>query len=203
LDPFVVAFGTIAVALFVTELTDKDALLLLTVATRVRAPIVFLAGASAFVFDTAIIVFLGSLLLTIVPIFWIRLAGGVAMLAYGLWEARGLVGIGVVEKEETRIQKAGSTLKLFLTLTGSLIVLDLAGDATEILTIVLVAQYANALLVFSAVCVGLVAATAFETVLGNRLGKILTPKRIRYVSIFVFLVLGVTIILTTVFQLPG
>jgi putative Ca2+/H+ antiporter (TMEM165/GDT1 family) len=200
LDPILLTFVTIAVTLFVTELTDKDALLLLTVATRVRAPIVFIAGATAFVFDTAIIVFLGSLLLTVVPIFWIRLTGGVAMLAYGLWEARGLVGTGVVEKEGTRIQKAGSTLKLFLTLTASLIVLDLAGDATEILTIVFVAQYASALLVFSAASVGLVAATAFETVLGNRLGKILTPMRIRYVSIFVFLVLGITIILSTVFQ---
>lgn len=200
MDPILLTFVTIAVTLFVTELTDKDALLLLTVATRVRAPIVFIAGATAFVFDTAIIVFLGSLLLTVVPIFWIRLTGGVAMLAYGLWEARGLVGTGVVEKEGTRIQKAGSTLKLFLTLTASLIVLDLAGDATEILTIVFVAQYASALLVFSAASVGLVAATAFETVLGNRLGKILTPMRIRYVSIFVFLVLGITIILSTVFQ---
>lgn len=200
MDPILLTFVTIAVTLFVAELTDKDALLLLTVATRVRAPIVFIAGATAFVFDTAIIVFLGSLLLTVVPIFWIRLTGGVAMLAYGLWEARGLVGIGVVEKEETRIQKAGSTLKLFLTLTASLIVLDLAGDATEILTIVFVAQYASAPLVFSAASVGLVAATAFETVLGNRLGKILTPVRIRYVSIFVFLVLGITIILSTVFQ---
>jgi Ca2+/H+ antiporter, TMEM165/GDT1 family len=195
-----VAFVTIAAALFVTELTDKDALLLLTVATKVRASVVLLAGTTAFVFDTAIIVLLGSILLKVVPIFWIRLAGGVVMLAYGLWGARGLVGVGVVEKEETRIQKAGNSLKLFLTLTGSLIVLDLAGDATEILTIVFVAQYANALLVFSAACVGLVAATGFETVLGNRLGKILTPRRIRYVSILVFLVLGATIILSTVFQ---
>ncbi|MDA4126538.1 MAG: TMEM165/GDT1 family protein [Thaumarchaeota archaeon] len=200
MDPILTAFGTIAAALFVTELTDKDALLILAVATRVRAPVVFLAGAAAFVLDSAIIVALGSLLLSVVPIFWVRVAGGAAMLAYGLWEARGLVGKGVVEREETKIKGSGSKWKLFLTLMGSLIVLDLAGDATEILTIVFVAQYASALLVFSAACVGLVAATAVETALGNRLGRILTPSRIRYGSMVVFLVLGVAIILSTYFQ---
>ncbi len=200
MDPFLISFATIAAALFVTELTDKDALLILSVATRVRAPVVFVAGAVAFVFDTAVIVLLGALLLTFVPIFWVRIAGGAAMLSYGLWEARGLAGKGAVDKEETRIKKSGSTWKLFLTLLGSLIVLDLAGDATEILTIVFVAQYDNALLVFFAVSAGLVAATALETALGNRLGKILTPSRIRFGSMLVFLVLGVAIILSTYLQ---
>jgi putative Ca2+/H+ antiporter (TMEM165/GDT1 family) len=200
LDPLLISFVTIAAALFVTELTDKDALLLLSVATRVRASVVFLAGAVAFVFDTAVIVLLGSLLLTVVPIFWVRMAGGAAMLAYGLWEARGLVGKGAVDREESRIKKSGSSWKLFLTLLGSLIVLDLAGDATEILTIIFVAQYENALLVFFAVCLGLVAATAVETALGNRLGRILTPSRIRFGSMLVFLVLGVAIVLSTYFH---
>ncbi|MDA4119996.1 MAG: TMEM165/GDT1 family protein [Thaumarchaeota archaeon] len=197
MDPLLISFATIAAALFITELTDKDALLILSVATRVRAPVVFVAGTVAFVFDTAVIVLLGSLLLAVVPIFWVRMAGGIAMLAYGLWEARGLAGKGTVDREESRIKKSGSSWKLFLTLLGSLIVLDLAGDATEILTIVFVAQYNYALLVFLAGSVGLVAATAVETALGNRLGKILTPRRIRFGSMLVFLVLGVAIILST------
>ncbi|HEV2227105.1 MAG TPA: TMEM165/GDT1 family protein [Nitrososphaerales archaeon] len=200
MDQLLISFATIAAALFVTELTDKDALLILSVATRVRAIFVFVAGAVAFVFDTAVIVSVGALLLTIVPIFWVRIAGGAAMLAYGLWEARGLAGKGTVDREESRIKKSGSSLKVFLTLLGSLIVLDLAGDATEILTIVFVAQYGNALLVFLAGSVGLVAATAVETALGNRLGKILTPRRIRFGSVLVFLALGAAIILSTYFQ---
>ena len=200
MDPLLVSFATIAAALFVTELTDKDALLILSVATRVRAPVVFVAGAVAFVFDTAVIVLLGALLLTVVPIFLVRLAGGAAMLAYGLWEARGLAGKGTVDREESRIEKSRSSWKVFLTLLGSLIVLDLAGDATEILTIVFVAQWDNALLVFLAASAGLVAATGVETALGNRLGKILTPGRIRFGSMLVFLALGTAIILTTYFQ---
>ncbi|HEV2226100.1 MAG TPA: TMEM165/GDT1 family protein [Nitrososphaerales archaeon] len=200
MDPFLISFATIAATLFIAELTDKDALLILSVATRVRATLVFVAGAVAFIFDTAVIVSLGALLLRIVPIFWVRIAGGTVMLAYGIWEARGLAGKGTVDREESRIKKSGSALKVFLTLLGSLIVLDLAGDATEILTIVFVAQYANALLVFLAASLGLVAATAVETALGNRLGMILTPRRISFGSMLVFLALGAAIILSTYFQ---
>ena len=199
MDPLLFAFTTIAATLFVAELTDKDALLILSVATRVKAQLVFAAGSIAFVINSALIVFLGGLLLNVVPIFWVRIAGGVVMLAYGLWEARGFVGKGTVEREESRIKRSGSTWMVFLTLLGSLMALDLAGDATEILTIVFVAQYDNALLVFFAVSSGLVAATGVETALGNRLGKILTPRRIRFGSMLVFLALGVAIILSTYF----
>ena len=199
MDSLLIIFTTIAATLFVAELTDKDALLILSVATRVRALLVFAAGAIAFVINTALIVFLGEILLTVVPIFWVRIAGGAVMLAYGLWEARGLVGKGTVEREESRIKRSGSSWRVFLTLLGSLMALDLAGDATEILTIVFVAQYDNALLVFFAVSSGLVAATGVETALGNRLGKILTPRRIRFGSMLVFLALGVAIILSTYF----
>lgn len=189
------SFGAIAVALFVTELTDKDAFLLIAISTKVRVRLAFLAGATAFIFTTALIVALGSVLITIVPVNWVRLAGGAVMIAYGIWEARGLVGQHAVEQEESRISRAGTTLRVFATMVASLALLDLAGDATEVLTIVFVAHYANPLLVFSGVCTGLLSATAVETTLGNRLGRLLTPRRLRIGSSAVFLALGASIIL--------
>jgi putative Ca2+/H+ antiporter (TMEM165/GDT1 family) len=45
--------------------------------------------------------------------------------------------------------------------------------------------------------IGLVAATAVETLLGNRLGKLLSPKRIKYLSAAVFTVIGITVIVTS------
>jgi putative Ca2+/H+ antiporter (TMEM165/GDT1 family) len=189
------SFGAIAAALFITELTDKDAFLLIAISTKVRARTAFLAGATAFTFTTTVIMALGSLLITVVPVYLVRLAGGVVMVAYGAWEARGLIGEGVVEEEESRILKAGSPWSVFITMVGALALLDLAGDATEVLTIVFVARYSNLLLVFSGVITGLLAATALETALGNRLAKVLTPRRLRYVSAAVFLVLGASILL--------
>jgi len=191
------SFGAIAATLFIAELTDKDAFLLLAVSTKVRIRVAFLAGATSFIFTTTVIMTLGTLLITFVPVYWVRLAGGVVMLGYGAWQARGLVGEKTVEAEESRIQRAGSQWRVFLAMVVALALLDLAGDATEVLTIVFVARYSNAVLVFTGVITGLLAATAAETALGNRLGRLLTPRRLRYVSVIVFLVLGVFIILSS------
>jgi len=195
----IVSFGAIAVTIFVAELTDKDAFLLITLATKVRARLVFLAGAVAFTITTTILVFAGSILISIVPVYWVRVAGGVIMMGYGLWEARGLVGMSAVMEEESRVQKAGTPLRAFVAMVGALALLDLAGDATEVLVIVFVAHYANLLLVFSAVLLGLLTATALETALGSRLGKLLTPRRLRIVSVIVFIALGAGILLLNTF----
>ncbi len=189
------AFGTVALTIFVAELTDKDAFLLIALSTRVRARLVFLAGAIAFVFTTTVIIAIGSALIAVVPVYWVRLVGGVVMIAYGLWEARGLVGMGAVAEEESRIEKAKSAWKTFAAMVAGLALLDLAGDATEVLTIVFVARFPNPVFVFSAACVGLLSATAVETTLGSRLSRLLTPYRMRAVSAAVFLILGVSIVL--------
>ena len=190
------AFVTISSTLFVAELTDKDALLLLTLATRERAVTVFLAGATAFVATTTLFVSAGTLLITTIPLIWIKLFGGSFMLGYALWQLRWVVG----GKEDTkggageRVERRLNGLKAFFAVVGALALLDMAGDATEILTVVLVAQYSDIILVFLAACTGLIAATAVETALGNRLGKVLTPRRLLYFSTAVFLALGTWII---------
>ena len=189
------SFGGIAGTIFLAELADKDAFLLITVSTKVRAHVAFLAGVTAFTMTTTLFVTLGTVLIAFVPVYWVRLAGGVVMLGYGLWEARALVGLSRVEKEEAKVEKSGSPWKAFLALVAALALLDIAGDATEVLTIVFVARYADPLLVFSGACAGLFCADAVETALGNRLGRVLTPGRLRYVSVAVFLALGASIII--------
>ncbi len=192
---FLTSLGAIAVPIFLAELADKDALLLVTASARVRARIVFLAGVTAFVMNTALFVTLGSLLIVIVPVYWVRLAGGAVMLAYGLWEARAFVGLREVEEQEARVENTGSPWKAFFALVAALSLLDMAGDATEVLTVVFVAHYADPLLVFLGVCAGLVCADALDTSLGSRLGRVLTPRRLRYLSVVVFLTLGASIII--------
>ena len=189
------SFATIAATLFVAELTDKDALLLIAVSTKVKAWLAFAAGATAFTLTTTIIVAAGSLIVAIVPVEWIRLAGGAVMLGYGLWEARGLIGKATVERQESRIARTGSEWRVYLALVASLALLDLAGDATEVLTVVLVAQYGAVPFVFSAVCLGLISAAAVETALGNRLGRLLSPRRLQIGSAAIFILLGLAIIL--------
>jgi putative Ca2+/H+ antiporter (TMEM165/GDT1 family) len=188
------AFAAIASALFVTELTDKDAFLLLALAAKVRAVVVFLAGVTAFVTTTAVFVTAGTLVGAVVPVLWVKLVGGAIMISYGLWQVRSLLGWGAVREEVSRLERHTGGWKAFFGIVAALALLDIAGDATEVLTIVLVVQYSDAVLVFFAACTGLIAATALETALGNRIGKMLAPNRLRYVSAAVFLVLGTLII---------
>jgi len=190
-------------AIFVAELTDKDALLLLSLATRVKPWVVFAAGSVAFTITSAIIVTVGYFLVSFIPVSLISLAGGLVMIAYGCWS------FFEANKEEEELAKAEKKLSLkaskslwfvFLNAVSRLILLDLAGDATEVLTILFVARFQNILLVFVGAVIALIAATAVETMIGNRLSKILSPRRIRIFSLFVFLIIGTTAILTAVFH---
>jgi len=193
------AFITVLVTIFIAELTDKDALLLLALATKMKPWTAFAAGSTAFTITSAIIVTIGYFLTKIAPIFWIRLAGGGVMIGYAIWDYSR--NGGEVEREEEK-QLLNQTKKktawsVFLGAVSLLILLDLAGDATEVITIVFVARFSNTLLVFLGAVAALVAASALETVLGGRLAKILSPKRLRVFSLIVFLIIGSVIILTT------
>lgn len=193
---FFSSLAAIAASLFVVELTDKDAMLLLSLSTRMNQATVFAAGAVAFVATTAVYVTVGTVLAGVIPLVWIRLAGGVVMIAVGLWQGRDLAmrGREPVRPPEPR----GAWWRTFVIVVGTLALLDLAGDATEILTIVFVAQYSSTVLVFAGACAGLISATAVETSIGSALGRALTPRRVAYVSTCVPLLVGCLIVLSAV-----
>jgi putative Ca2+/H+ antiporter (TMEM165/GDT1 family) len=193
------AFLTVLVTIFIAELTDKDALLLLALATKMKPWAAFAAGSTAFTITSAIIVTIGFFLTRIVPIFWIRLAGGAFMIIYAIWDYSRSGAIAEREEENRLLNqtKKKTAWSVFLGAVSLLILLDLAGDATEIVTIVFVARFSNALLVFLGAVTALVAASALETVLGSKLSKILSRQRLRIFSLIVFLIIGFVIILTT------
>ncbi len=193
-------FFTIVATIFIAELTDKDALLLLSLATRMRPLFAFAAGAVAFTATSAIIVLFGSALVSYVPIFWVKIAGGVIMIGYALLEyLRGLRMESSLEEREERLFKhfGRKEVYTFLGIVATLMLLDLAGDATELITVVFLAQFRDALLVFAGVVTALVGASAVETALGSQIGRVLTAKRLRNLSVVVFLIIGSIIILTS------
>ena len=107
-----------------------------------------------------------------------------------------------IEEDKKKLDKRTTDKKafvrLFLSIISMLIILDLAGDATEVLTIVFVARFQNVLLVFVSCVVALSAASAVETVIGNRLGKFFSYERIRVFSLLVFAIIGTIIVVTTI-----
>lgn len=197
------AFLTVFSAIFIAELTDKDALLLLTLATRVKPQLAFAAGSIAFTITSAIIVTIGSILTAILPVYWVKIGGGVVMICFAIYEFFEITKEAKkIESEENAKLDHGQQKKnsksILLSSIAMLVALDLAGDATEVLTIVFVAKFQDALLVFVACVAALVLASGVETVIGHRLGKFLTPGRVRYLSLFVFLSIGLVIIISTV-----
>ena len=198
------SFLTIAGTIFIVELTDKDALFLLSLATTRSGWLVFGAGSIAFTITSGIIVLVGSALVFYVPVIWIKLAGGVIMLAYALWSyVRGVKAKRNNGSKEEQSLKGGSKREFyaFLGVLSSLMILDLAGDATELVTVLFVAQYRDVLLVFMGAVVALVAASGLEAILGNSLGRLLSARGARYLSTAVFLVIGTVIIVSSVFGL--
>ncbi len=193
------ALLTTAGAMFVTELTDKDALFLLALATKAKAWVVFAAGSVAFTITTTVIVLVGSALLAVVPVLWIKLIGGAIMVAYALWQlTRFRTESAETEKEEKRLGRlTGGQWSVFLPALLVLVTLDLAGDATELLTVILLAHFGDILAVFGGAVIGLVAATAVETALGNRLGRLLSPRKIRYLSVAILVTIGTAIIVSS------
>jgi putative Ca2+/H+ antiporter (TMEM165/GDT1 family) len=188
----------VTTAVFIAELTDKDALLILALATKIRPRIVFASGLVAFTITTAIIVSLGSFLISVLPVFWITLSGAVIMIGYGvLLLLRVRNDEESLNEEETRLLKRSTeknAWSTFLSIVPMLVLLDLAGDATEILIIVFVANLQNVVLVFVGSLVALAAATALETTIGHTLSRILSLQRIKLVSSLVFLTLGIVVI---------
>ena len=197
------ALVTVGTAIFVAELTDKDALLLLSLATKFRARIVFAAGVVAFAITSAIIVTVGHFLVDYVPVSWITLAGGTIMISYGIWSY--LTNQDSDETADVERKLSGSAQKgeasVFLSTVGLLALLDLSGDATEVLTILFVARFQNVVIVFTGAVLALVAATAVETTIGRKLSNILSTTRIRVFSLCVFLVIGAAAIISVLLNI--
>ena len=189
-------------AVFIAELTDKDALLILSLATKIRPRIVFASGLVAFTITTAIIVTLGRILVSVLPVFWITLSGATIMIGYGLWLLFGIRNDEEGLKREEIKLVARSTERnawsVFLSIVPMLVLLDLAGDATEILIIVFVADLQNVVLVFAGSLIALAVATALETALGHTLSRVLSLQRIKLASSLVFLTLGIAVIVGTI-----
>lgn len=196
----VTIFGTI----FLAELADKDALLLLSLATKEKPSLAFAAGSIAFTATTAVIVLAGSVLVSFVPVPWIRAGGGCILLGYAVYLAGSSLpqaGKGEASTKNPAAKTHSSGPATLLAMILPLMLLDLAGDATEVLTIVFVAQFKDALLVFASAATALVAASGAETLFGNVLRRVLSEARLRYLSIAVTLVVGGLTLASALFSL--
>ena len=185
LEPRVVVavFGVI----FIAELPDKTAVTALILATHYRALPVFLGSALALVIQSLVAVAAGGLL-GLLPARPVHIGAGILFIVSALLMWREAAEGGAVEDVDDTPRRnsfAAAFLKSF-----TVIFLAELGDVTQLGTAALAARFRAPLSVFVASAAALVLVSALAVFLGNRLKRLIDPKRVQRVAAVVFGLLG-------------
>jgi Ca2+/H+ antiporter, TMEM165/GDT1 family len=178
--------------IFLLELPDKTALAALLLATRHRPLPVFVGTAAAFVVQSAIAVFAGSLF-GLLPREPVRIGAGLLFLVMaGVLVRRNLKAAEVqeaseIEREERKHQRP---------LVTSFMVVFVAewGDLTQLATAALQARYREPVVVFISATLALWAVSAIAVGLGNRLGAMIPERPLQFAAAAVMVVVAVALI---------
>ena len=187
LELFASVFGII----FVAELPDKTALAAVVLATRHRPWPVFFGSALALSVQSIVAVVAGSFV-GMLDARYVHLGSGIVFLvcAVLMWRRRG------DDDEEGETVAQGFWRSLWTTF----VVIFIAewGDLTQIGTAALQARYGDWLTVLLASIAALWSVTAVAVLVGNRLGKALSPRITQRVAAVVFAVVGALLVVTAV-----
>ncbi len=198
---FVTAFSLITLA----EMGDKTQFSVITLGTRYPAFSVMGGSILAFALVNGIAVIAGVFIVTILPVFWVKIGVASLFLAFGGYTLYGLKkqdakqGSGDMRdnkgtgdtgnKKETGTTETGG--KNGFISSFSLIFLMELGDKTQIATATLVAGYGRPFVVFAGVLLGLSILTVLEVKLGSVISKKIRPERMELIAGVVFILFGI------------
>ncbi len=183
---FLYTFGII----FLAELGDKTQLTALALAARYPWKKVFLGLALAFALLNLAAVFIGKLLFTFVPLFWIKLASGGLFIFFGL---AALWAEGDAGPEEGTPARGAGMRGPFLT-AFLLILLAELGDKTQLVTASLAARHDAPFAVFSGATLALWSVSLLGMFFGRQLTRLIPPPYIRKGAGWLFLAFGAVIL---------
>ncbi len=181
---FLIVFGVVGGL----ELFDRTSFALIAIAARSRPLPTFAGGALAFVGSTVVAVTVGTVLADVLGpgrIGWLRVAGGVVLLAYAAW-----VYSQPPETAEARAARPGS---VFAVTFGTIFLLEML-DTTMIFEVVFVSEW-GWLVVLVAGSAALVTVAAWDVALGVRLGVRVDPMTLRKIVVVVLTIVGIVTIL--------
>ena len=197
---------------FAAELGDKSMLLVLAVATRVRASVLLAVIAVSAALLMAVAVLLGAVADELLPRRPIEVGAALVFLAIGGWTLRASLAGGEaaadVEGEDERprrgvqallaraagVESRGSTLLLAAAIGGALVVAEL-GDKTQLAVVSLAGVDAGAgALVWVGATAGMTAADAIAVLAGARLARALPAQLIERIAAVLFLAAGLALL---------
>lgn len=182
LTPLLSTFAIIALA----ELGDKTQLTVITLCTKHKPKIVFLASFLALTGIGSASILIGSTITRLIPLSWIRVGAGFAFLGFGIHT--------LLEEEERSFSCEETTFAATL----SLVAMMELGDKTQLATITLAARFASPIAVFLGMGLSFLLITGLGVLIGSKLREYLSREHIRLGSSLIFIALGIIFILSTI-----
>lgn len=176
---------------FLAELPDKTALATLLLAAKGGKGAVFTGVALAFLVQCLIAVAVGGLLGKLPPMA-VKTGTGILFLLFAFLTFQKREGGEEKESDENGGMN-GSGKKRFLALAGkAFFVIFVAewGDLTQLTTASLSARYQEPLTIFSASLLALWSVTALAVILGEKIGKLFSPRKLLTGSSVLFALMG-------------
>ncbi|MDE2025705.1 MAG: TMEM165/GDT1 family protein [Patescibacteria group bacterium] len=183
--------------IFIAELPDKTAFASLVLATKHKAMSVIIGACLAFVIQTLIAIFAGSLL-TLLPAKPLHIAAGIGFLIFAfLALTKKENEKKVVKKEEKEIIKLHQS-----SIVTSFLVVFAAewGDLTQLSTAALVARIGQPFSIAIGAIAALWSVTILAAVSGKQLKRRLSSSLLQRVSGILFATIGLIIIISTLLK---
>lgn len=177
---------------FLLELPDKTALAALLLATRHRPAPVFLGAAAAFVIQSAVAVFAGSLF-GLLPRQPVRIAAGLLFLVMAAVVIRRNLKASEV-KEEQEIEREEQKHRRPFVTAFTVVFIAEWGDLTQLATAALQARYREPVIVFVSATLALWAVSLIAVGLGNRLGAIIPERQLQFAAAAVMVLAAAALI---------
>jgi putative Ca2+/H+ antiporter (TMEM165/GDT1 family) len=191
LTTFLTAFGII----FLAELGDKTQLTAMALATRLPWQKVFIGVAAAFALLNLAAVLLGSLLFSVLPLFWIKIVSALLFLFFGVTTLRaGGFSEAEEQEEEGRFRARGPVATSFF-----MILLAEIGDKTQLVTASMAAQHDSPLAVFTASTLALWAVSLIGIFAGRKLVRFVPLATLHKIAGLLFLAFGAGILYQTLY----
>ena len=186
LGTFLTTFGII----FLAELGDKTQVTAMTLATRYPWRKVFSGLAAAFVVLNLAAVAVGSLLFTLLPLFWVKLVSGALFLFFAVATLRARGGDAAEEEAgEKKLAGKGPVFTSFvMTLFAEM------GDKTQLVTASLAAQHDSVLAVFIGSTLALWSVSLVGIFAGRQLARFIPLPTLHRIAGVLFLVFGVVVL---------
>ena len=168
---------------FAAEMGDKTQLVALAFATRFKTSVVLAGVFIATILVHLVSVCIGEAASVAIPVFWIKVAAGVAFIFFGLWTLR---GDSLDEDDESSTPMFGP----LLTVATTFFIAEL-GDKTMLMTITIASQQHSFVGVWLGSTVGMVIADGLAIIAGKVMGKNLPENVIKYGAAAVFILSGI------------